>query len=149
MLADFSNKVAAVLAAGGPKGPKDGLMNLFVAKNELYMGLPIGWDGETRKGQDGSERCPYMLLYLCKCSYDRASKTFTPMGKPVTMKASGTFLAPFGIVTSDDVKTILDGNEVYVIQTKSGGTIKVNNRDIEIVLADSFNKVDDAGQLVL
>ena len=149
MLADFSNKVAAVLAAGGPKGPKDGVMNLFVAKNELYMGIPIGWDGEGREGPDKKEKCPYLMLYLCKCSYDRASKTFTPMGKPVTMKASGQFLAPFGVVTADDVKAILGGNEVYVIQTKSGGTIKVDNRDIEIVLADSFNKVDDAGQLVL
>lgn len=149
MLADFSNKVAAVLAAGGPKGPKDGVMNLFVAKNELYMGIPIGWDGEVREGPDKKEKCPYLMLYLCKCSYDRASKTFTPMGKPVTMKASGQFLAPFGVVTADDVKAILGGNEVYVIQTKSGGTIKVDNRDIEIVLADSFNKVDDAGQLVL
>lgn len=149
MLADFSNKVAAVLAAGGPKGPKDGVMNLFVAKNELYMGIPIGWDGEVRNGPDGKERCPYMLLYLCKCLYDRTTKTFTPMGKPVTMKASGTFLAPFGVVTADDVKAILGGSDVFVIQTKSGGTIKVDNRDIEIVLADSFNKVDDAGQLVL
>ena len=149
MLADFSNKVAAVLAAGGPKGPKDGVMNLFVAKNELYMGIPIGWDGEVREGADKKEKCPYLMLYLCKCSYDRASKTFTPMGKPVTMKASGQFLAPFGVVTADDVKAILGGNEVYVIQTKSGGTIKVNDRDVEIVLADSFNKVDDAGQLVL
>lgn len=149
MLADFSNKVAAVLAAGGPKGPKDGVMNLFVAKNELYMGIPIGWDGEVRKGPDNKEKCPYLMLYLCKCSYDRASKTFTPMGKPVTMKASGQFLAPFGVVTADDVKAILGGNDVYVIQTKSGGTIKVDNRDVEIVLADSFNKVDDAGQLVL
>lgn len=147
MLADFSNKVAAVLAAGGPKGPKDGVMNLFVAKDETYLGIPIGWDGEVRLDPDGkTEKCPYLLLYVCKCRYNRDEQKFEQQGTPVTMKASGTFLAPFGVVTAADVERILSEDFVYAIRTKSGGTITVNNRAIEIVLADTFTKVDDNGQ---
>ena len=148
MLPDFQTRAAAIVAGGGPEGPEDGLMNLFVGINEVYMGIPIGWDGKSRKGQDGKDRCPYMKLLLCKASYDRDSRTFAAQGKPVTMKASGTFLASFGVVTADDVTAILKGNEQYIIQTKSGGKIKVNDREIEIVLADSFAKINDAGELV-
>lgn len=144
MLADFVAKAAE--AAKKVIGPKDGVMNLFVAKDETYLGIPLGWDKEVRKGQDGSEKCPYLLLYVCKCRYNRDEQKFEQQGKPVTMKASGTFLAPFGVVTAADVESILSENFVYAIRTKSGGTITVNNRPIEIVLADTFTKVDDNGQ---
>ena len=144
MLADFAAKAAE--AAKKVIGPKDGVMNLFVAKDETYLGIPIGWDKEVRKGQDGSEKCPYLLLYVCKCRYNRDEQKFEQQGTPVTMKASGTFLAPFGVVTAADVERILSEDFVYAIQTKSGGTIMVNNRPIEIVLADTFTKVDDNGQ---
>ena len=144
MLADFVAKAAE--AAKKVIGPKDGVMNLFVAKDETYLGIPIGWDGEVRKGQDGSEKCPYLQLYVCKCRYNRDEQKFEQQGTPVTMKASGTFLAPFGVVTAADVERILSEGFVYAIRTKSGGTITVNNRPIEIVLADTFTKVDDNGQ---
>lgn len=143
MLQDFVAKAAE--AAKKVVGPRDGIMNLFVAKDELYLGIPIGWDGETRKGQDGTEKCPYLKLYVCKCHYDRDNQTYEQQGVPVTMKASGTFLAPFGIVTASDVERILSEGFVYAIQTKSGGTITVNNRPIEIVLAETFTKVGDDG----
>ena len=144
MLADFVAKAAE--AAKKVIGPKDGVMNLFVAKDETYLGIPIGWDKEVRKGQDGSEKCPYLMLYVCKCRYNRDEQKFEQQGTPVTMKASGTFLAPFGVVTAADVERILSEDFVYAIQTKSGGTITVNNRPIEIVLADTFVKVDDNGE---
>lgn len=145
MLADFVAKAAE--AAKKVVGPKDGVMNLFVAKDETYLGVPLGWDGEVRKGQDGiSEKCPYLKLYVCKCRYNRDEQKFEQQGTPVTMKASGTFLAPFGVVTAADVERILSEGFVYAIRTKSGGTITVNNRPIEIVLADTFTKVDDNGQ---
>lgn len=147
MLSDFVAKAAE--AAKKVVGPKDGVMNLFVAKDETYLGIPIGWDGEVRKDPtNGNEKCPYLLLYVCKCHYNRDESKFKQEGTPVTMKASGTFLAPFGVITAADVERILSEDFVYVIRTKSGGTITVNNRPIEIVLADSFTKIDDNGQFV-
>ena len=147
MLPDFVAKAAE--AAKKVVGPKDGIMNLFVAKDETYLGIPIGWDGEVRKNPTtGDEKCPYLKLYVCKCRYNRDERKFEQQGVPVTMKASGTFLAPFGVVTAADVERILSEGYVYAIRTKSGGTITVNNRPIEIVLADTFTKVDDNGQLV-
>lgn len=143
MLKDFVAKAAE--AAKKVVGPKDGIMNLFVEKDTTYIGIPLGWDGETRKGQDGTEKCPYLQLFICKCVYNRDSQAFEQQGVPVTMKASGTFLAPFGVVTAADVERILSEGYVYAIRTKSGGTITVNNRPIEIVTADTFTKVDDNG----
>ena len=147
MLQDFVAKATEV--ANKVVGPKDGVMNLFVAKDETYLGIPIGWDGEVRKNPTtGDEKCPYLKLYVCKCRYNRDERKVEQQGTPVTMKASGTFLAPFGVVTAADVERILSEGYVYAIRTKSGGTITVNNRPIEIVLADTFTKVDDNGQLV-
>ena len=144
MFPDFVAKATEV--ANKVVGPKDGVMNLFVAKDELYIGIPIGWDGEVRKDPTtGNEKCPYLKLYVCKCKYDRDAQKYEQQGVPVTMKASGTFLAPFGVVTAADVERILSEGYVYAIRTKSGGTITVNNRPIEIVLADTFTKVDDNG----
>ena len=144
MLQDFVAKATEI--ANKVVGPKDGVMNLFVAKDETYLGIPIGWDGEVRKDPTtGNEKCPYLKLYVCKCKYDRDAQKYEQQGVPVTMKASGTFLAPFGVVTAADVERILSEGYVYAIRTKSGGTITVNNRPIEIVLADTFTKVDDNG----
>ena len=47
MLPDFVAKASEV--ANKVVGPKDGVMNLFVSKDELYIGIPTGWDGEVRK----------------------------------------------------------------------------------------------------
>ena len=95
MLPDFVAKAAEV--ANKVVGPKDGVMNLFVAKDELYIGIPTGWDGEVRKDPTtGDEKCPYLKLYVCKCKYDRDAQEYQQQGKPVTMKASGQFLAPYG-----------------------------------------------------
>lgn len=143
MLPDFVEKAAE--AASKVVGPRDGIMNLFVSKDELYIGIPTGWDGEVRKSQDGSEKCPYMTLFLCKCKYDRDLQMFEQQGKPITMKASGQFLAPYGIVTAEDIKRILSEGFVYAIRTKSGGTINVNNRTVELVQCDAFTKVGDDG----
>ena len=144
MLSDFVAKATEV--ANKVVGPKDGVMNLFVSKDELYIGIPIGWDGEVRKDpMTGNEKCPYLKLFVCKCRYNSAEQKFEQQGTPVTMKASGTFLASYGVVTASDVERILSEGFVYAIRTKSGGTITVNNRPIEIVLADTFIKVDDNG----
>lgn len=144
MLPDFVAKATEV--ANKVVGPKDGVMNLFVSKDELYIGIPTGWDGETRKGPDGSERCPYMKLFICKCKYNRDEQTFEQQGKPITMKASGQFLAPYGVITAADVERIISEGYVYAIQTKSGGTITVNNRPVELVQCDAFIKVGDDGR---
>ena len=142
MLPDFVAKASEV--ANKVVGPKDGVMNLFVSKDELYIGIPTGWDGEVRKDPtNGNEKCPYLKLYVCKCKYDRNTQTFEQQGKPVTMKASGQFLAPYGVITAADVERIISEGYVYAIQTKSGGTITVNNRPIEIVQCDAFIKVGD------
>lgn len=144
MLSDFVAKAAEV--ANKVIGPKDGIMNLFVAKDELYLGIPIGWDGEVRKDpQSGDEKCPYLKLFVCKCKYDRDTQKFEQQGKPVTMKASGQFLAPYGVITAADVERIISEGCVYAIQTKSGGTITVNNRPVELVQCDAFVKVGDDG----
>lgn len=144
MFPDFVTKANEV--ANKVVGPKDGVMNLFVAKDELYIGIPIGWDGEVRKDPTtGNEKCPYLKLYVCKCKYDRNAQTYEQEGKPVTMKASGQFLASYGIVTAADIERIISEGYVYAIQTKSGGTITVNNRSIEIVQCDAFTKVGDDG----
>lgn len=145
MLPDFVAKATEV--ANNVVGPKDGIMPLFVSKDELYIGIPTGWDGEVRKDPTtGNEKCPYMKLFICKCKYNRDEQTFEQQGKPVTMKASGTFLAPYGIVTAEDVKRIIAEGYVYAIQTKSGGTITVNNRPVELVQCDAFIKVGDDGR---
>ena len=147
MLPDFVAK--ATEAKGKVKQVKDGVFNIFVKKDETYMGIPIDWTETVRiDPTTGKEKSPYMLLSLCKCSYDKETRKFTQMGKPVTMKASGTFLADFGIVGASDVEAILNDEYQYIIQTKSGGVIKVNGRDVEIVLADTFVKVNDDGELV-
>ena len=144
MLPDFVEKATEV--ANKVVGPKDGVMNLFVAKDELYIGIPTGWDGEVRKDpQTGNEKCPYLKLFVCKCKYDRDAQEYKQEGKPVTMKASGQFLAPYGVVTAADVERIISEGYVYAIQTKSGGTITVNNRPIELVQCDAFVKVGDDG----
>lgn len=144
MLPDFVAKASEI--ANKVVGPKDGVMNLFVAKDELYIGIPIGWDGEVRKDpQSGNEKCPYLKLFVCKCKYDRDAQEYKQEGKPVTMKASGQFLAPYGIITAADVERIISEGYVYAIQTKSGGTITVNNRPIELVQCDAFVKVGDDG----
>lgn len=144
MFPDFVSKAAEV--ANKVVGPKDGVMNLFVAKDELYIGIPIGWDGEVRNDPTtGDEKCPYLKLYVCKCRYDRDTQKYEQQGKPVTMKASGQFLAPYGVITSADVERIISEGCVYAMLTKSGGTITVNNRLIEIVQCDSFVKVNDDG----
>ena len=144
MLPDFVAKANEI--ANKVVGPKDGVMNLFVAKDELYIGIPTGWDGEVRKDPTtGNEKCPYLKLYVCKCKYDRDAQKYEQQGKPVTMKASGQFLAPYGIITAADIERIISEGYVYAIQTKSGGTITVNNRPIEIVQCDSFIKVGDDG----
>lgn len=144
MLPDFVAKATEV--ANKVVGPKDGVMNLFVVKDELYIGIPTGWDGEARKDPTtGNEKCPYMKLFICKCRYNRDEQKFEQQGKPITMKAAGQFLAPFGIVTAADVERIISEGYVYAIQTKSGGTITVNNRPIELVQCDAFIKVGDDG----
>lgn len=144
MFPDFVSKAAEV--ANKVVGPKDGVMNLFVAKDELYIGIPIGWDGEARKDPTtGDEKCPYIKLYICKCRYDRDTQKYEQQGKPVTMKASGQFLAPYGVITAADVERIISEGCVYAMRTKSGGTITVNNRPIEIVQCDMFVKVNDDG----
>lgn len=144
MLPDFVAKAAEV--ADNVVGPKDGVMNIFVAKDELYIGFPTGWDGEVRKDPTtGNEKCPYMKLFICKCRYNRDEQKFEQQGKPITMKAAGQFLAPFGIITAEDVKRIISEGCVYAMQTKSGGTITVNNRPIELVQCDAFIKVGDDG----
>lgn len=144
MFPDFVAKATEV--ADKVVGPKDGIMNLFVAKDELYIGLPIGWDGEVRKDpQSGAEKCPYLKLFVCKCKYDRDTQKYEQQGKPVTMKASGQFLAPYGVITAADVDRIISEGCVYAMRTKSGGTITVNNRPIEIVQCDMFVKVNDDG----
>ena len=144
MFPDFVAKATEV--ANKVVGPKDGVMNLFVAKDELYIGIPTGWDGEVRKDPtNGNEKCPYLKLFVCKCKYDRNSQKYEQQGKPVTMKASGQFLAPYGIVTASDVERIISEGCVYARLTKSGGTITVNGRPIEIVQCDEFVKVADDG----
>ena len=144
MLPDFVAKASEV--ANKVVGPKDGVMNLFVAKDELYIGIPIGWDGEVRKDPTtGNEKCPYLKLYVCKCKYDRDTQKYEQQGKPVTMKASGQFLAPYGIITAADIERIISEGCVYAMLTKSGGTITVNGRPIEIVQCDAFVKVNDDG----
>lgn len=144
MFPDFVSKATEV--ANKVVGPKDGVMNLFVAKDELYIGIPIGWDGEVRKDPTtGKEKCPYLKLYVCKCKYDRATQKYEQQGKPTTMKASGQFLAPYGVISAADIERIISEGCVYAIQTKSGGTITVNNRPIEIVQCDAFVKVNDDG----
>lgn len=144
MFPDFVPKATEV--AKKVVGPKDGVMNLFVAKDELYIGIPIGWDGEVRKDPTtGGEKCPYLKLYICKCRYDRETQKYEQQGKPVTMKASGQFLAPYGIITAADVERIISEGCVYAMLTKSGGTITVNSRPIEIVQCDMFVKVNDNG----
>ena len=145
MLPDFVAKASEV--ANKVVGPKDGVMNLFVSKDELYIGIPTGWDGEVRKDPtNGNEKCPYLKLFACKCKYDRDTQKYEQQGKPVTMKASGQFLAPYGVVTAADVERIISEGYVYAIQTKSGGTITVNNRPIELVQCESFTKVGDDGR---
>lgn len=144
MFPDFVSKATEV--ANKVVGPKDGVMNLFVAKDELYIGIPIGWDGEVRMDPTtGNEKCPYLKLYVCKCKYDRDTQKYEQQGKPVTMKASGQFLAPYGIITAADIERIISEGCVYAMLTKSGGTITVNNRPIEIVQCDAFVKVNDDG----
>ena len=144
MFPDFVSKATEV--ANKVVGPKDGVMNLFVAKDELYIGIPIGWDGEVRKDPTtGNEKCPYLKLYVCKCKYDRDTQKYEQQGKPVTMKASGQFLAPYGIITAADIERIISEGCVYAMLTKSGGTITVNGRPIEIVQCDVFVKVNDDG----
>ena len=144
MFPDFVSKATEV--ANKVVGPKDGVMNLFVAKDELYIGIPIGWDGEVRKDPTtGNEKCPYLKLYVCKCKYDRDAQKYEQQGKPVTMKASGQFLAPYGVITAADIERIISEGYVYAMLTKSGGTITVNNRPIEIVQCDAFVKVNDDG----
>ena len=144
MLPDFVAKASEV--ANKVVGPKDGVMNLFVSKDELYIGIPTGWDGEVRKDPtNGNEKCPYLKLFVCKCKYDRDTQKYEQQGKPVTMKASGQFLAPYGIVTAADVERIISEGCVYAMLTKSGGVITVNNRPIEIVQCESFVKVNDDG----
>lgn len=144
MFPDFVSKATEV--ANKVVGPKDGVMNLFVAKDELYIGIPIGWDGEVRKDPTtGNEKCPYLKLYVCKCKYDRNARKYEQQGKPVTMKAAGQFLAPYGIITAADIERIISEGYVYAMLTKSGGTIMVNNRPIEIVQCDAFVKVNDDG----
>ena len=144
MFPDFVAKATEV--ANKVVGPKDRVMNLFVAKGELNIGIPTGWDGEVRKDPTtGNEKCPYLKLYVCKCKYDRDAQEYQQQGKPVTMKASGQFLAPYGIVTAADIERIISEGYVYAIQTKSGGTITVNNRPIELVQCDAFVKVGDDG----
>lgn len=144
MFPDFVAKANEV--ANKVVGPKDGVMNLFVAKDELYIGIPIGWDGEVRKDQTtGNEKCPYLKLYVCKCKYDRDTQKYEQQGKPVTMKAAGQFLAPYGIITAADIERIISEGYMYAMLTKSGGTITVNNRPIEIVQCDAFVKVNDDG----
>ena len=144
MFPDFVAKATEV--ANKVVGPKDGVMNLFVAKDELYIGIPTGWDGEVRKDPTtGNEKCPYLKLYVCKCKYDRDAQEYQQQGKPVTMKASGQFLAPYGIVTAADIERIISEGYVYAIQTKSGGNITVNGRSIELVQCDAFVKVGDDG----
>lgn len=144
MFPDFVSKATEV--ANKVVGPKDGVMNLFVAKDELYIGIPIGWDGEVRKDPTtGNEKCPYLKLYVCKCKYDRDTQKYEQQGKPVTMKASGQFLAPYGIITAADIERIISDGCVYAMLTKSGGTITVNGRSIEIVQCDAFIKVNDDG----
>lgn len=144
MFPDFVAKANEV--ANKVVGPKDGVMNLFVAKDELYIGIPIGWDGEVRKDPTtGNEKCPYLKLYVCKCKYDRDTQKYEQQGKPVTMKAAGQFLAPYGIVTAADIERIISEGYMYAMLTKSGGTITVNNRPIEIVQCDAFVKVNDDG----
>lgn len=144
MFPDFVAKASEV--ANKVVGPKDGVMNLFVAKDELYIGIPIGWDGEVRKDPTtGNEKCPYLKLYVCKCKYDRDTQKYDQQGKPVTMKASGQFLAPYGIITAADIERIISEGCVYAMLTKSGGTITVNNSPIEIVQCDAFVKVNDNG----
>ena len=144
MFPDFVSKATEV--ANKVVGPKDGVMNLFVAKDELYIGIPIGWDGEVRKDPTtGNEKCPYLKLYVCKCKYDRDTQKYEQQGKPVTMKASGQFLAPYGIITAADIERIISEGCVYAMLTKSGGTITVNGRPIEIVQCDAFVKVNDDG----
>ena len=145
MFPDFVAKASEV--ANKVVGPKDGVMNLFVAKDELYIGIPTGWDGEVRKDPTtGNEKCPYLKLYVCKCKYDRDAQEYQQQGKPVTMKASGQFLAPYGIVTAADIERIISEGYVYAIQTKSGGNITVNGRPIELVQCESFTKIGDDGR---
>lgn len=144
MFPDFVTKANEV--ANKVVGPKDGVMNLFVSKDELYIGIPIGWDGEVRKDPTtGNEKCPYLKLYLCKCKYDRDTQKYEQQGKPVTMKAAGQFLAPYGIITAADIERIISEGYMYAMLTKSGGTITVNGRPIEIVQCDAFIKVNDDG----
>lgn len=144
MFPDFVTKANEV--ANKVVGPKDGVMNLFVSKDELYIGIPIGWDGEVRKDPTtGNEKCPYLKLYVCKCKYDRDTQKYEQQGKPVTMKAAGQFLAPYGIITAADIERIISEGYMYAMLTKSGGTITVNGRPIEIVQCDAFIKVNDDG----
>lgn len=144
MFPDFVTKANEV--ANKVVGPKDGVMNLFVSKDELYIGIPIGWDGEVRKDPTtGNEKCPYIKLYVCKCKYDRDTQKYEQQGKPVTMKAAGQFLAPYGIITAADIERIISEGYMYAMLTKSGGTITVNGRPIEIVQCDAFIKVNDDG----
>lgn len=145
MLAQFQTVATARVAQ--VQGPQDGLMSIFVRPGRTYMGLPIGWDGVSRVNPRGQTVAPYMLLSLTPAHRD-AVGVWVPEGNPVTFRASATFLADYGIVSADDVRAILNGNNQYIIRCIDGGRINVNGRDITIVTCDLFQQVDDNGSLV-